>query len=358
VNGNPRVSPDAKRAVDKAIAQLGYIPNRAARSLVTRRSDTIGVVIPAPTARLFADPFFLLFLNGIGTALAPRGNQLVLVMPQSGEEERRLEQYVAAGHIDGVVITALHAHDPLAERLAARGVPVVVNGSPPPGAKASYVDADNRGGAAAAAAHLVAQGRRRIATISGSLDMPAARDRVQGFRDAIEAAGLDPDPSLEEAGNFNQEDAARAMQLLLERNPELDAVFVASDSMAVAAIAVLHGSGRRVPDDVALVGFDDQPIASTTLPRLSTVRHPIDAMSRELVRILLHNIDASDRLPRQVVFPTELVIRESSVRGLRRDPSSPDAASASAATPGVAGAASAAGARSADATRNAAAGGT
>jgi DNA-binding LacI/PurR family transcriptional regulator len=333
VNGNPRVSPDARRAVEKAIAQLGYIPNRAARSLVTRRSDTIGVVIPAPTARLFGDPFFLLFLNGIGTALAPRGNQLVLVMPQSGEEERRLEQYVAAGHIDGVVVTALHAHDPLPERLAARGVPVVVNGSPPQGARASYVDADNRGGAAAAAAHLLAQGRRRIATISGLLDMPAARDRVRGFRDALEAAGLDVDPSLEEAGNFNQEDAARAMQLLLERNPDLDAVFVASDSMAVAALAVLHSSGRRVPDDVALVGFDDQPIASTTLPRLSTVRHPIDAMSREMVRILLHNIDASDRLPRQVVFPTELVVRESSMVGAGRAPDARDAAPVFAAAP-------------------------
>jgi DNA-binding LacI/PurR family transcriptional regulator len=323
VNGNPRVSPDARRAVEKAIAQLGYVPNRAARSLVTRRSDTIGVVIPAPTAQLFADPFFLLFLNGIGTALTPRGNQLVLLMPQSGEEERRVEQYVAAGHIDGVVVTALHAHDPLPERLAARGVPVVVNGSPPPGAKASYVDADNRGGATAAAAHLLAEGRRRIATISGLLDMPAARDRLRGFRDAIETAGLDVDPSLEEAGNFNQEDAGRAMHRLLERNPDLDGVFVASDSMAIAALAVLHGSGRRVPDDVALVGFDDQPIASTALPRLSTVRHPIDAMSREMVRILLHNIDASDRLPRQVVFPTELVVRESSVREPRRAQDAP-----------------------------------
>jgi DNA-binding LacI/PurR family transcriptional regulator len=303
VNGSPKVSPDVRRAVEKAIARLGYVPNHAARSLVTRRSDSIGVVIPEPTARLFTDPFFLLFLNGIGTALAPRGIQLVLLMPQSGEEEKRLEQYVAAGHIDGVVLTALHGDDPL---------PVVVNGRPPRGAQASYVDVDSRGGAAAATAHLLAQGRRKVATISGSLDMPAALDRLLGFRDALEAAELPIDPSLEEVGDFSQEGAARAMHLLLERRPDLDGVFVASDSMAAMALSVLQSAGRRVPDDVAVVGFDDQPIAGTTRPPLSSVRHPIEAMSHEMVRILLHNIDARDHLPRQVMFPTELVVRESS----------------------------------------------
>ena len=312
VNGSPKVSPEARRAVEKAIARLGYVPNRAARSLVTRRSDSIGVVIPAPTARLFTDPFFLLFLNGIGTALAPRGIQLVLLMPQSGEEEKRLEQYVAAGHIDGVVLTALHGDDPLPERLAARGVPVVVNGRPPRGAQASYVDVDSRGGAATATAHLLAQGRRKVATITGSLDMPAALDRLLGFRDALEAAGLPIDPSLEEVGDFSQEGATRAMNLLLERQPDLDGLFVASDSMAAMALGVLQSAGRRVPDDVAVVGFDDQPIAGTTRPPLSSVRHPIEAMSHEMVRLLLHSIEARDHVPRQVMFPTELVIRESS----------------------------------------------
>jgi DNA-binding LacI/PurR family transcriptional regulator len=142
--------------------------------------------------------------------------------------------------------------------------------------------------------------------------MPAALDRLLGFRDALEAAGLPIDPSLEEVGDFSQQGAARAMYLLLERQPDLDGVFVASDSMAVMALGVLQSAGRRVPDDVAVVGFDDQPIAGTTRPPLSSVRHPIEAMSHEMVRLLLHNIDARDRLPRQVMFPTELVVRESS----------------------------------------------
>ena len=312
VIGSPRVSPHARRSVEDAIAQLGYVPNRAARSLATGRSNSIGVIIPEPTRRLFGDPFFALFLDGIGSALGDRGLQFVLLMAQSREEEKRLEQYVAAGHVDGVVLTGLHADDPLPERLAARGVPVVVNGRPPRDARASYVDADSRGGGRAATAHLLELGRRAVATISGSLDMPAALERLLGYRDALDSGGLQIDPSLEDVGDFSPDGAARAMDRLLRRRPDLDAVFVASDSMAVAALDALQRSGRRVPDDVAVVGFDDQPIAATTRPPLSSVRHPIGAMSREMVRLLFQAIDTRDRTPQHRVFPTELVVRESS----------------------------------------------
>ncbi len=312
VNGSPKVSPDAKRAVEKAIARLGYVPNPAARSLVTRRSDSVGVVIPEPTTRLFGDPFFPQVLRGVGTALATRGLQLVLLMPQSAEEEKRLEHYLAAGHVDGVVLISLHGEDPLPQRLAARGVPIVVSGRPPRGAEVSYVDADNRRGASAAVAHLLAHGRRKVATVSGSPDMPAAVDRLLGYRDALQAAGLPFDPSLEESGDFSPEGAAAAIRTLLERHPDLDGVFVASDSMAAMVLGVLHDAGRRVPNDIAVVGFDDQPIARTTRPPLSSVRQPIDEMSKEMVRLLLEGINSRNPLPRQVVFPTELVVRESS----------------------------------------------
>jgi DNA-binding LacI/PurR family transcriptional regulator len=312
MNGSPKVNPDARRAVESAIAQLGYVPNRAARSLMTRRSNAIGVIIPAPTSRILMDPFFLMFFSAIGTELAIHAYQLLLVMPQSYDEEKHLERYLASGHIDGIVVTALHGDDPLPERIAARGVPVVVSGRAPLGARASYVDADCRSGAAAATAHLLAQGRRKLATISGSLDMPSAMDRLLGFRDALEVAGIPADPTLEAVGDFSQQGAVEAMNLLLERRPDLDGVFVASDTMAAMAMHVVQGSGRRVPDDVAVVGFDDQPIAQTTEPQLSSVRHPIEAMSQEMVRLLLDTIETGDHLPRQVIFPTELVIRESS----------------------------------------------
>ncbi len=312
MNASPTVNSDARRAVEKASAQLGYVPNRAARSLMTRRSNAIGVIIPAPTSRILMDPFFLMFFSAIGTELALHSYQLLLVMPQSFDEEKHLERYLASGHIDGIVVTALHGDDTLPERIAARGVPVVVSGRAPLGARASYVDADCRSGAAAATAHLLAQGRRKLATISGSLDMPSAMDRLLGFRDALETAGIAADPALEAVGDFSQQGAAEAMNLLLERRPDLDGVFVASDTMAAMAMHVLQGSGLRIPEDVAVVGFDDQPIAQTTEPPLSSVRHPIEAMSHEMVRLLLHGIEAPDNQPRQVIFPTELVIRESS----------------------------------------------
>ena len=312
MNASPTVNSDARRAVEKASAQLGYVPNRAARSLMTRRSNAIGVIIPAPTSRILMDPFFLMFFSAIGTELALHSYQLLLVMPQSFDEEKHLERYLASGHIDGIVVTALHGDDTLPERIAARGVPVVVSGRAPLGARASYVDADCRSGAAAATAHLLAQGRRKLATISGSLDMPSAMDRLLGFRDALETAGIAADPALEAVGDFSQQGAAEAMNLLLERRPDLDGVFVASDTMAAMAMHVLQGSGLRIPEDVAVVGFDDQPIAQPTAPPLSSVRHPIEAMSHEMVRLLLHGIEAPDNQPRQVIFPTELVIRESS----------------------------------------------
>lgn len=312
VNDSPRVSPDARRAVEKAIARLGYVPNRAARSLVTRRSDSVGVVIREPTTRLFGDPYFPQLLRGISTALSPRGLQLILLMPQSREDDRRLEQYLTAGHVDGVLLASLHGDDPLPGRLDASGIPVVVGGRPPKGVRVSFVDNDNHGGAVAAVSHLIGSGRHKVATISGPLDMEAGVARRLGYREALQAAGRELDPSLEAEGDFTQESGARAMRSLLERHPDLDAVFVASDLMAAGALQVLYAAERRVPDDVGIVGFDDSPIALMTQPPLSTVRQSIEEMGREMVRLLLEGMDERDRVRRQVILATDLIVRESS----------------------------------------------
>ncbi len=311
VNGSPKVNPQARRGVERAIARLGYVPNRAARSLVTRRSDSIGVVIREPTARLFGDPYFPQLLSGISAALSPRGLQLILLMPRSREEDRRLEQYLTAGHIDGVLLASLHGNDPLPGRLDGDGIPVVVGGRPPEGVRVSFVDNDNYGGAVAAVSHLIASGRHTVATISGPLDMEAGVARLRGYREALRSAGRSLDPSLEAEGEFTQESGAQAMRALLQRHPELDAVFVASDLMAAGALQVLNAAERRVPDDVAIVGFDDSPIALMTVPPLSTVRQSIEEMGREMVRLLLESIDERDRAPRQVILVTELILRGS-----------------------------------------------
>ena len=312
VNGSPTVGIDVRQSVERAIAQLGYVPNRAARSLVTRRNDSVGVVIAEPTGRIFGDPFFLEVLRGISAALGSRQIQLVLVMSQSLDEERRAERYLTGGHVDGVILFSLHGDDPLPAHLQSHGIPVVVGGEPPRGARVSYVDNDNHGGAVAAVRHLIDQGRTQIATITGPWDMPAGVTRLLAYREALRAAGVAHDPDLEEGGGFTREGGRHAMEVLLGRCPDIDGVFAASDLMAAGALSTLHAAGRRVPEDVAVVGFDDSILALSTQPPLSSVRQSMEVMGRELVSVLLQAIDARDPLVRRVVLGTELIVRQSS----------------------------------------------
>ncbi len=312
VNGNSRVGADAKRQVERAIDRLGYVPNLAARSLVTRRSDSIGVVIAEPAGRLFEDPFFPRLLRGIGAALSSRGLQLVLLMPQSPLEESRTERYLSAGHVDGALLVSLHGDDPLPAAMAARGIPVVVGGRPPRGAGVSYVDVDNIQGGRSAVEHLIGGGRQVIATIGGPPDMSAGVDRLLGYRQAREAAGHAADPSLEAIADFSQAGGAEAMRGLLSSRPDLDAVFAASDLMAAGAIQVLRAAGRRVPEDVAVVGYDDSSVAESTEPPLTSVRQPIEEMGAEMVRLLVEHTSHPDAVPRTVILATQLVTRRSS----------------------------------------------
>jgi DNA-binding LacI/PurR family transcriptional regulator len=312
VNGNPRVNSATKRTVERTIERLGFVPNVAARSLVTRRSDSIGVLIPEPTSRVFGDPFFAQVLRGVSAALTARRQKLVLFLPQGDAEERELQPYLMAGHVDGVIMYSLHGDDPLPERLRRKGIPVVVGGRPPSGARVSHVDNDNRGGGLLATTHLLEIGRRRVATISGPSDMGAAIDRFEGYRDALGQAGVAFEPDLVATGDFTEESGALAMRELIDRVPDLDAVFAANDLMGAGALTVLAETGRRVPGDVALIGFDDSPIARTLRPALSSVRQSLDAMGRELVTLVLADIESSEDAARKIVLAVELVIRESS----------------------------------------------
>jgi DNA-binding LacI/PurR family transcriptional regulator len=313
VNGSPRVSPDVRREVEAAIERLGYVPNRAARSLVTRRSGSFGLVITEPTGRLFSDPFFPRVLRGISAELTARDLQLILLMPNSKTDLQRTGDYLSAGHVDGVVLVSLHGEDPLPARLDAAGVPLVLVGRPLHGGiSASYVDVDNREGARSAVEHLIASGRTEIATITGPQDMPAGIDRLVGYRDAIGDAFRVTDPGLEANGDFTQDGGAKAMAHLLTKRPTLDAVFAASDLMAAGALSVLSAEGRRVPEDVALVGYDDSPVAASLHPQLSSVRQPIEEMGREVARLLVEAVEGTERVHRRVILATELVKRASS----------------------------------------------
>ena len=311
VNDSPRVSPEARDAVLAAIAELRYVPNRAARSLVTRRTDTLALVLSESDTMVFSDPFFASIVRGVSAAIADSELNLVLLSARDAREQEKVGRYARQGHVDGVILMSLHSDDPLPDILTAAGVPLVLCGRPYDDRAVAYVDADNRGGATQATRHLLARGRRRIATITGPQDMNAGVDRYAGYRDALEEAGHPPAPELVAHGDFSEAGGARAMAELLERAPDLDAVFVASDPMAVGALRALRAAGRRVPADVAVVGFDDAAIAATCDPPLTTVAQPLSDMTPLLTELLLRQIDGGAETVETRVCPTRLVVRES-----------------------------------------------
>jgi DNA-binding LacI/PurR family transcriptional regulator len=311
LNGSTRVSPEAHAAVTKAISTLGYTPNRAARSLVTRRTDTLVLIVHERPDTVFEDPFFARVLRGVNAALALTELQLVLLQARGDRQRERALRYVTNGHVDGVLLISVHGEDPMPNAIAEAGVPLVVMGRPLSGTRAEFVDADNAAGAVEAVRHLVTAGRRCLATVTGALDMSVGRDRLAGYTDAVRAAGMVDAVGRVAHGDFTEGSGRRGMELLLGTTPEIDGVFVASDLMAMGALGALREAGRRVPDDVAVVGFDDAPLAAYADPPLTTVRQPVEALGQEMVRLLLHRLSDPRGQARAVILPTELVVRQS-----------------------------------------------
>ncbi|MGY2701693.1 LacI family DNA-binding transcriptional regulator [Nocardioides sp. HB32] len=312
INGGEKVSERSRRAVEEAIEQLGYVPNAAARALVKRRTDTVALVIAESEERVFGEPFFAGIVRGIGSALGAADRQLVLLLAQASERRGGLDRYLTRQHVDGVLLLSLHDDDELPERIRAHGVPVVVGGRPREDVANGSVDVDNVQGAGLAVAHLVERGRSRIATIAGPTDMVAGSSRYEGYVAGLAAAGRAVDERLVERGDFGQQSGADAMRALLEQAPDLDAVFCANDLMAVGALQVLRDAGRRVPEDVAVVGFEDAPIAQSAHPPLTTVHQSPERMGREMVALLLETMAAPERDHAARMLSTRLVVRDSS----------------------------------------------
>jgi DNA-binding LacI/PurR family transcriptional regulator len=308
INGSSKVSEKARDAVLLAIEELGYVPNRAARTLVTNRTDTIALVVSESEQRVFDEPYFAGLIRGIGSALSETGLQLILTMAQNRQEHDRLEGYLTGQHVDGVLLTSVHGADPLPGRLEELGVPTVLGGRPVALNPYSYVDMDNRAGARQAVKYLVSKGRTRIATIAGPQDMGVGVDRLAGYRDALLATGM---TELVSYGDFSEESGEAAMRELLERHPGLDAVFTASDPMAAGALRVLRERGRSVPGDVAVIGFEDSKVALHTDPPLTSVHQPTEAMGRQMVKLLIARINGEPVEQPVVILDTHLVIRAS-----------------------------------------------
>lgn len=309
VRGGDLVSATNLDAVRRAVAALGYVPNPAARSLVTRRTDTIGVVVPEDDARVFSDPFIAQAIGGIAAALASTPKQLVLLMRVRGQENERLLPYLRGGHVDGVVVLSHHRDDHLERELAAMAIPVAFIGRPlETDLSVPYVDVDNHTGGRLAAERLLAGGCRRPATVTGPLDMPAAVDRLAGWTAALDAAGVADVGRYE--GDFTLATGRDLAARLFAEHPDVDGIFAANDLTAAGVLQAARAAGRKVPQDVRLIGYDDTELAASLHPQLTTVTNPGHGLGLRATRMVLDQLDGHPAPGSFIVQPV-LVARAS-----------------------------------------------
>jgi DNA-binding LacI/PurR family transcriptional regulator len=307
LNSSAPVSLAASQQVREASIRLGYVRQRAVPVRSRSRIRSVAAVVCANQTRFFSDPFFSLLLNTASDVFAANDVPL-MVIAATDERMPTVERYLHSGQTDGVLLLADHGRYPLSATLTASGKPVVMVGRPLRPTRVSYVDADNRGGAHAGVEYLIRQGRRAIVTIAGPPDTAVGADRLTGYRTAIAAAHLTEAGTA--YGDWSHASGVHAMWRLLDQRPALDAVFVASDIMAAGALYALRRAGRRVPDDVAVVGFDDLLLAQRTRPPLTTVRQPIQRFGTVAAQHLMAALEGGQRAE-AIVLPTILVTRQS-----------------------------------------------
>jgi LacI family transcriptional regulator len=314
VNGDHRVSALARERVEEVIRVHNYHPNAAARSLASKRTRLIGLLIPQAIGSLFRDPFFPVLIQGIAEACNETDYILTMLMEDSDQRlasHRVYERVIRGRHIDGMMIASSVVEDPIVARLQESGFPFILIGRHPR-LQVSWVDVDNRGGAEIGVAHLLEHGRRRIAMIAGPRNMIATIDRYAGYVTALGSAGLLPEPELTVYSDFTRRGGYRAMQeILANPNGLPDAVFAASDAMASGALQALRDGGLRVPEDVAMMGFDGFEDTLVSLPILSTVVQPAVDEGRLAVQTLLELVEFPERAPIQRILPTNLSLRRS-----------------------------------------------
>jgi LacI family transcriptional regulator len=308
LNGDPNVREKTRQHVLEVLRTTGFQPNRAARRLAGGHARIIGLIIPSGVARLFSDPFFAILIQHISHACSARDQAVMLWLAEPEYERRMIGQLLGSGLVDGVLVASSVIDDPLVEALHHSPLPLVMIGRSPHRTEISSIDVDNIESARRAVHYLLERGRGRIAVVNGPQNMISGLDRFEGYKTALQDWGLELDPALVVPGEFSEEDAFRGMEALLQRE-QVQAVFAASDSMALGAMRAIQKAGLRIPEDVALVGFDDLPLASRTDPPLTTMRQPIPGLAVTAVETLIQQINHPETGPKQIVLPAELVIR-------------------------------------------------
>jgi len=309
INDQSSVRQEVRERVQEVISRTGYTPNVAARSLVSGRSGVIGLVIPSRVHRVFEDPYFSRLIQGISAASNRSGTTLSLFLFQNEEEESELyPRVVTSRFLDGLILTATRMADPLLARVPGGEIPIVMIGRPDVDG-ISYVNVDNRGGALQAATHLCGLGYERIGLVGAPTSTTAGLDRLNGFVEGLAICGKALSPDLRAEGDFSEASGYAAMQRLIPNRP--DAVFVASDTMALGALRALREEGIAVPQDIAVVGFDGLPSSENSIPALTTIRQPITQTGVRAVDLLNDLVNGIAAAPIVEILPVELVVRES-----------------------------------------------
>ena len=310
INKQPNVKPEVRERVMQVVVETGYHPDPAARSLASRRTGIIGLVVPRSIRFLFTDPYYPRLIQGITRTCNARDYILSLFMFHPEDDEQKIAGRVLRNRlVDGVIVSALPLGDPLVGQLLESKIPFVMIGRPDDPSQVNFVDVDNVEGAYNATSHLIRLGRTRIAAITGPLNTTVGLDRQQGYLNALSDRGLVVDTGLICEGDFTEAGGHLAMQRLLPRRP--DAVFVASDTMALGALRALRQANLAAPDDVAVVGYDDLPSSAIADPPLTTVRQPIRWVGAQAVGNLIDILANGPQPPRHVITTTELIIRAS-----------------------------------------------
>jgi LacI family transcriptional regulator len=314
INDDPHVSEGTRARVLSIVRKLNYQPNVAARSLATGRTSVLGLVIPTGVSNLFSDPYFSLLIQGVSSACNANDHSVMLWLAEPEYERRTIHKVLHNGLVDGVIVSSMIMDDPIVEALRASELPFILVGRHPSAPEVNYVDVDNVNGAREIVTHLLRLNYRRIATVTGPLNAVAGVDRYTGYREALRARGVRPDSELVAEGDFTEDGGYFAMKRLLPQQPE--AVFVASDNMALGAARAVREAGLRIPEDVAFAGFDDVPLAARMQPPLTTIRQPIQSLGSVAAKTLMDLVTHPDDGPHHIVLPIQLVIRSSCGAGL------------------------------------------
>ena len=309
INHDPNVSEQTRRKVQAIIDELGYQPNPVARSLISGRTHVLGLVIPMTYSNMFTDPFFGLLAQGISSTCTANNYTLMLWLIEPDYEKRVNDNILNNRLIDGMILASNMIKDPLIEGLIARNVPLVQigrNNYP----DISSVDADNIYGAMTAVRYLLSIGRKNLATVTGNMDLYSGRDRLTGFQQELQEHNLPICQDRIVFGDYTEIGAYEQTKLLIKQ-ASFDGLFVASDIMSFGTLQALQEAGLRVPEDVALVSFDDIPAAARHKPALTTVRQPIHQMGAIAAQTLIDQLDSKHSLThRRIILPTELILRE------------------------------------------------